>query len=215
MTRKIKLLIITGAILLIIAVSVFIITRRTKEDTIDLIDPSEVIPYLKDGDIMMRLGDGPWSPAFRNMSLTDKRFSHLGVVRIRNEKISIINSVGFLTNKKKGVEEVSLEKFLEVAKRIGVFRAKFMDGNLISDKALDYIDRPFDWGFDLNDDSKIYCTELLYTILKSYEQESNLKTVYDERINKEIVPPDSISNSATFDEIIYILQKNSEPLPVD
>jgi hypothetical protein len=204
MTRKIKLLIITGTILLIIAVSVFIITRRTKEDTIDLIDSSEVIPYLKDGDIIMRLGDGPLSPVFMDISLTDKRFSHLGVVRIRDEKISIINSVGSLTNKEKGVEEVSLEKFLEGAKRIGVFRAKFKDGSLISDKALDYMDRPFDWGFDLNDDSKIYCTELLYAILKSYEQESNLKIVYDERINKEIVPPDSISNSSAFDEIIEL-----------
>ena len=206
MSRRTKLFIVIGVILfLAVVIGVFIIIRnkKTKEEEFKTIDSSVVMPYLKDGDIILRLGDGPWSPAFRDMSLTDKRFSHLGIVRIDDGNISIINSVGYLTNKKKGVEAKTLEEFLSVAKVAGVFRANFVEGSKISDKAVEYVNCPFDWDFDLNDDSKIYCTELLYAVLKYYALENYLTTIYIEKIKKEIVPLDSISNSAAFDEIIY------------
>jgi hypothetical protein len=203
MSRRTKLFIVTGGILFfVIVIGVFIFTHQKKDD-IKPIDSSIVIPYLKDGDIILRQGDGPWSPAFRDMSLTDKRFSHLGIVRIHDGNISIINSVGYLTNNKKGVEEKTLEEFLSVARISGVFRANFTEGSKISDKAVEYVNYPFDWDFDLEDDSQIYCTELLYAILKYYALENYLTTIYVEKIKKEIVPLDSISNSAAFDEIIY------------
>lgn len=201
--KKKLLIVIAGIIFLAVALSVFFVIRP-KKDTIKPIDSSVLIPYLKNGDIILRLGDGPWSPAFRDMSLTDKRFSHLGIVRINGENISIINSVGFLTNKKKGVEVKTLEEFLMAAMTVGVFRANFIEGSKISDKALDYVDCPFDWNFDLDEDRKIYCTELLYAVLKSYALENYLTTIYVKKINKEIVPVDSISHSDAFDEIIYV-----------
>jgi len=204
MTKRTKLLIILGGILIIAAViSVLIFIRPWKKD-FKPVDSSLVIPYLKDGDIILRQGDGPWSPAFRDLSLTDKRFSHLGIVRIRDGSISVINSVGYFSNNKKGVEEVTLEEFLSVTKITGVFRANFTEGSKISYKAVEYVNCPFDWDFDLSDDSKIYCTELLYAVLKYYALENYLTTIYVEKIKKEIVPLDSISNSAAFDEIIYI-----------
>jgi len=206
MNQKTMLFAIIGGILLAVALGAAIITRPSKE-TKTVIDAVELIPYLQDGDIILRLGDGPLSPTFRNLSVTDKRFSHLGIVRIRDEEISIINSVGSMTNKTKGVYAVSLEQFLQVAQKVGVFRAHDIDGNMISDKALDYIDRPFDWNFDLNDDGKIYCTELLYAILKFYNCEHSIKTHYVKQIDKEIVPVDSISNSSAFTEILYIALK--------
>lgn len=191
-----------GILLLAVVLSVFIVTRL-KKDAIKPIDSAVVIPYLKNGDIILRLGDGPWSPVFRDLSLTDKRFSHLGIVR-NDEDISIINSVGFLSNRKKGVKVNTLEEFLSVAKVVGVFRANFIEGSKISDKALDYVNCPFDWDFDLDDDTKIYCTELLYAVLKSYALENYLSKNYVEKIKKEIIPLDSISHSAAFDEILYV-----------
>ena len=204
MSKRTKLLIISGVILFIAVVISVIIFIRSGKKKIKPIDSSVVIPYLKDGDIILRQGDGPLSPVFRDMSLTDKRFSHLGIVRIRDGNITIINSVGLLTNKKKGVEKKTLEEFLSVANVAGVFRANFTEGSKISDKAVEYVNYPFDWDFDLDDDRKIYCTELLYAVLKYYALENYLATTYFENIKKEIVPLDSISNSAAFDEIIYI-----------
>jgi len=190
--------------LLIAAVIIVIILIHPRKKEIKYIDSSLVVPFLSDGDIILRMGDGPWSPGFRDMSLTDKRFSHLGIVRIEDGNISVINAVGSLINKKKGVEINNLEEYLVAAHIVGVFRANFIEGNKISDKAAEYVNYPFDWDFNLNDDSKIYCTELLYAVLKSYGLENYLKTVYFDKINKDIVPLDSISNSAAFDEIFYV-----------
>lgn len=175
-------------------------------DTVPVIpiEASDVIPYLQDGDIILRQGDAVWSAAFSDLSLTDKRFSHLGIVRIRENELSIINSVGSILNSRKGVESVSLEKFLGSAMSVGIFRTKNVDGFQISETAISLLGRPFDWDFDLDDDSKIYCTELLYVILKSIAPEINLVTRYFETINKDILPLDSISDSEYFEEIFYI-----------
>jgi len=205
--RKKKLLICSGAILCILlvvaaALGVFVAIRPQKAAR-KAIDAVTVIPYLKDGDIILRLGDGPLSPAFKDLSSTDKRFSHLGIVRIREDAISIINAVGSLMDKDKGVDEVPLDMFLQVAKELGIYRAKCADGTEISDKAVTYIGYPFDWGFDITDDSKIYCTELLYAVLKSVAPEYQLATLYFDKLEKNVIPLDSVSNSADFDEIAY------------
>jgi len=210
MTYKKKLFLIIGGIFVTAAVVIGIYTNtrpRPKESIKEnkkAIIVSDVISYLKDGDIMLRQGDGPLSPMFRDISLTDKRFSHLGIVRIRDENITVINSVGYIRNRKRGVEEVSLENYLHVAYEIGVFRAKYAEGPTISDKAIEYVGRPFDWDFNLNDESKIYCTELLYATLKYVAPEHNVSTMYVDAVGKEIIPLDSISNSEDFDEILYI-----------
>jgi len=206
MTYRKKLFIIIGGILFTAAVitGIYTATRSRVKENKKAIIASDVISYLKDGDIMLRQGDGPLSPMFRDFSLTDKRFSHLGVVRIRDKNVSVINSVGYLRNRKKGVEEVSLENFLQAAYAVGVFRAKYAEGTMISDKAIEYVGCPFDWDFDLNDESKIYCTELLYTTLRYVAPEHNISTMYVDAVGKEIIPLDSISNSGDFDEILYI-----------
>jgi hypothetical protein len=204
MLRVRKLLIITGVILLLSLVAGIFFFVSHRKALPGVISVSDVEPYLKDGDIILRLSNAPWSLAFKDFSLTDKRFSHLGIVRIRDGNIVIINSVGYLTNKEKGVDEVSLKDFLPVARAIGVFRARFADGPMISDKAVEYMGRPFDWSFNLNDDGKIYCTELLYAAIKCIVPEHHLSTYYLEAIGKEIFPLDSISNSSDFDEIMYI-----------
>jgi hypothetical protein len=194
-------------VVVIITLGIFLITRPKKDSGSVIIDSSALVPYLKDGDLILRLGDGALSPAFTNVSLTDKRFSHLGIVRIRGGKISIISSVGSILKKEKGVEEESLDKFLYGAKTIGVFRIKFMGETAIpavSDKAVEYINVPFDWNFDLNDESKIYCTELLYVVLKYAAPGFTLSTMYFDKLGKDIIPLDSISNSPDFEEIIYI-----------
>jgi hypothetical protein len=204
MTRVRKLLALCGVILLAAACFCAYVTKRPADTVNKTIDVSSVLPYLKDGDIILRQGDGAWSPAFRDVSLTDKRFSHLGIARIREDTATVVNSVGYLRNKKKGVEEVSLEDFLLVAKSIGVFRAKGADGALVSDIALECVGRPFDWSFDLEDEGKIYCTELLYVALKYAAPSFAVSTLYIDKLGKEVIPLDAVSNSPDFEEIFYI-----------
>jgi hypothetical protein len=200
-----KTLFITGAILLLsVIVLGFFIFNNNKKIQIDIIDSSHVIPYLQDGDIVLRFGDGALSSTFRNLSLVDKRFSHLGIIRLREGNASVIHSIGHIRNRKRGVEETALNKFLNDAKSIGIFRVQTVEGRYISDKAVEYIGHPFDWSFDLSEDEYIYCTELLYVVLKHFGYENILATHYHESIEKEVILLDSVSLSPYIDEIFYI-----------
>ena len=207
--RKKKLYLIIGIIsLFIIFIILIMIISHRKISEFYAIEASLIVQHLKDGDIILRMGNGALSQVFSNVSLTDKRFSHLGIVQIRDESITVINSVGYLANRKKGVDEVSLEKFLEVAMSVGIFRIKYIDGAFISDKAREYIGYPFDWNFDLSEDDNIYCTELLYIVLKESGLEEILKTFYLDPVGKNIIPLEAITLSSFFDEITYLDQSN-------
>jgi len=213
------LLIICIISLPIIAAGIYFIIEFEKKTEIMVYPPvtvtgyiraSAVIPYIEDGDIILRMTDGTWSSVFSDYSLTDKRFSHVGIVRKRNDKISVIHSVGSFGNKSQGVDEISLEYFLRVASSVGVFRVKKINGSVISDAAEKYIGRPFDFNFDLSDASSIYCTELLYWALKDIKSEHILATRYVEDIGKDIIPLDSISTSPDIVEIVYIVRQTGQ-----
>jgi len=202
--RRVVIVTVTGGLLLLSAVSLcayFMITPRRSADI--MVDCSGVAPYLKDGDVICRMGDRVWSAFIGSMSRDERRFSHLGVVRIRDGGITVINAECLTRGRSESVNETPLADFLALAKSVGVYRANFIDGAVISDKAMEYLGRPFDWDFDISDESKIYCTELLYLIIKHIAPERCLKTVQTHKGGKPIVLLESVSNSSDFDEILY------------
>ena len=69
---------------------------------------------------------------------------------------------------------------------------------------MEYKGHQFDWKFDLSEDSYLYCTELLYVILKKIAPEIKLETIFYKEIGKDIIPLESCSNSEYFNEILYI-----------
>ena len=169
------------------------------------INAKDISAYLKDGDVICRLGNRIWSLYFKDISLTDKRFSHLGIVRINDDKITVINAEGRAIEGKDSVNEVDLDEFLEIARAVGIYRLNNYDGGIVSSEAMKYISYPFDWDFDMEDGSKIYCTELLYIILKKIAPEIELKRVLQKGLKKEIIPLEAYSNSEYFTEILYAI----------
>ena len=198
-----KLLLIAGAVF---ACSLFICVfyfNRSQRETIPAISSSILIPYLNDGDILCRLGDRFWSLYFKDLSMEDKRFSHLGIVRIRDGRISVVNAEGNAPGRDDSVNEVSLEEFILVAKAVGIYRANFIDGADLSNAALEFIGLPFDWNFNLNDRTAIYCTELLSAVLDRIAPEVEIKTMFIKELGRDIIPLESISNSNNFTEIFF------------
>jgi hypothetical protein len=137
------------------------------------------------------------------MSPVDKRFSHLGIIRINENKITVIHAEGRAIEGKDFVNEVELDEFLEIAKAIGIYRINNYDGNIVSSAAMEYIGYPFDWNFDLADENKIYCTELLYVILQKIAPEIELQRILQKELKKEIIPLEACSNSDYFTEILF------------
>jgi hypothetical protein len=158
---------------------------------------------LKDGDIICRLGDRLWSQIFKDFSTDDKRFSHIGIIRTNNNRITVIHAEGTTKPGKDFVKEETLDDFLRVARAIGIYRIIGLDGNEVSSIAMEYIGVPFDWKFDMNDASELYCTELLYIILKQLMPTFEFNTTYIKELGKDIIPIDSISNSEYFSEMYF------------
>ena len=159
---------------------------------------------VEDGDIICRLGGRFWSLMFRDASSLDRRYSHMGIIRIYDDRITVVHAEGDTGHGRDGVNEVPLEDFVTVARAIGIYRAKNINREEISTAALDYLGIPFDWKFDMSDESEIYCTELLYIILKRIAPETELHTVFVKEVGKEVIPLEAVSNSPDFIEVYYI-----------
>ena len=201
-TRNRKYCVSAGIIVFAISIlSVFVYAIMPKGKIVVLQETDELFRIVKDGDIICRLGDRFWSQYFKDVSITDKRYSHVGIIRINNGLITVIHAEGTTEPGKDFVKEESFEDFLKIAKTIGVYRAKNIDGNQISNLAMKYIDAPFDWEFDMRDESRLYCTELLYVILKSITPALKLKTTYVKLLGQDIIPLEAISDSEYFSEI--------------
>jgi hypothetical protein len=187
--------------ILIVSILVYILVPRGKP--IILLNSDELLEIVNDGDIICRLGDRFWSELFKDTSITDKRYSHLGIIRIINDRIIVVHAEGTTDSGKDFVKEQAFDDFIKIARAIGIYRAVNIDGIQISNTSIEYLGKPFDWKFDMADESEIYCTELLYLILKRLMPEIELKTIYIKELGKRIVPLEAISNSEYFSEIYF------------
>jgi len=189
-------------------------SQKNQYNAIQYVQEDQLLPFLKDGDIICRLGDSLWSLVFKDLSPVEKRFSHLGIVRIKDGYVSVIHAEGLTKINEDRVSEVPLSDFLKSARSAGIYRLNIneIDGALISDTALEYIGRPFDWQFDMQKDDKIYCSELLFLVLSRINPGICLNTMWVKELNRYIIPVDICSQAEYFTEIGYFLptmQKNA------
>ena len=189
----------------VVSIVIFAITRQQirQYNILLYVHEDEILSLLNDGDIICRLGDRIWSRFFKELSPNEKKFSHLGIVRIRENTITVINAEGLAIEGKDYVNEVSLKDFLKIAQRVGIYRLKTIEGYKISDVALEYKGHPFDWHFDMEEDNTIYCSELLYVILKKLDTSIILNTVRLGNYGKKIIPLDVCFQFEYFTEIGY------------
>ncbi|MDR0639945.1 MAG: hypothetical protein LBG27_13785 [Spirochaetaceae bacterium] len=157
-----------------------------KEETVEQISADDIESHLTNGDIICRLGDQLWSLYFRDISPVDKRFSHLGIVRITNGETTIINAEGLVWEGKDFVNEVTLQDFVQLAKAVDVYRFSGIDEDLIAEAAYKMKGKSFDWDFDLNDSQKLYCTELLFVVLNNIFPEYEMKTMFQKELGRKV-----------------------------
>ena len=202
-TQGLKIYVLTGLIIFtLLLIIVYIMLPGGKPVT--FIKTDQIYDIIEDGDIICRLGDRLWSAMFKDFSIEDKRFSHIGIIQIVNDQVNVIHAEGTTKPEKDFVKAEPLADFLKVARSIGIYRLDNIKKNKISDLAMEYINVPFDWQFDMSDESKLYCTELLYVVLKRLMPDLELRTIFVKEIKKDIIPIDSISNSEYFSEILFI-----------
>ncbi|MCL2294039.1 MAG: hypothetical protein FWC36_04150 [Spirochaetes bacterium] len=195
---------ITTLTIIIFSVSVYVITPRGKPIAFSSKELGILFEIVRDGDIICRLGNRSWSQHLRNVSITDRRFSHMGIIRVNDGLITVIHAEGDIGRVNDFVREEPLEDFIKYARAIGIYRINDIDAGQISNLAIEYLGMPFDWSFDMQDNTSLYCTELLYVILRRIAPELELKTIYVRILGRYVIPLEAISNSIIFSEIFYI-----------
>jgi len=142
--------------------------------------PDSVYNKLEEGDIIIRKGNGPLS--FHIMNATKEEYSHCGVIVKEGETWRVIHSMGGSVSKKEkdGLQIMDLDQFVSHAADSMLFicRATFQDslGMKIRNGAYNFLEEeaPFDHSFNLFTRDKIYCSELLFYILRDATGENQM-----------------------------------------
>ncbi len=188
--------------ILIISLAYFLIHNKTDSRKAN-INIEKLESFLEDGDLIFRLGDRPWSLLIKDIATHKERYSHVGIIK-KTTKISVINADTLRVDGKDGVIEVTIHDFASVAQRIGVYRFKSIERKEFSSIAEEYLGKPFDWDFDLSDESRIYCSELLYIILKRTSPDIELGTIYIKELKKSVIPLDVCVEHEEFEQVLII-----------
>jgi len=105
-THKRKFYVFSGIVtlsILIFSIFVYIIMSSAKPVVLQKSDI--LFEVANDGDIICRLGDSFWSKFFKDASIVDKRYSHIGIIHINNDRINVIHSEGTTELRKDFVKE--------------------------------------------------------------------------------------------------------------
>lgn len=140
------------------------VTRLSKEE----------IAQIQEGDFILRRGFGFFSDYISkelNDSLID--VTHAGIITKRNDSLFVIHSLSSDVTNIDGLQMQPLDDFLKYSfpKKIIVTRVKNCDeimGHEISELAQKYLamHTPFDHKGNYDDDTQLFCTEMIWKILE-------------------------------------------------
>lgn len=132
--------------------------------------PAEV-EQLEPGDIILRRGSGLVSDFISSVLSEPFDVSHCGIVAEHDSALWVIHSVSSSVSEADGMQAHRLQDFVSQSKRGSVIVSRLRtdaDRALIAERAKGYLRRkvPFDHDFDLDDTTSIYCSELVWRIIR-------------------------------------------------
>ncbi len=124
------------------------------------------INTLEAGDIIFRRSYGLDSTISTNFSNTEKRYSHAGIIVMKNNNYFVMHSQEDSAKNRNGIFSESLEDFLSGIETWAIYRYP-IDKSSLNLFALE-LERNhiiFDNKFDLETDDAMYCSEFIYKII--------------------------------------------------
>ena len=205
MSRKRFWLIIT--IVICIGIIFFLVGRfivpQSEDDENRKKDTAKIpLEVLQDGFIICRHGDGIWSNWIIGQNLRDKRYSHIGILSIKEGLVTVIHAdtTDRFSISGKVLEE-SLETFIEHARHYGIFRLKHVEPTRLVECARLYLGRPFDWKLDATEKDALYCSELIKVAIEDSAPGNNWNFPTVRIENKILIPVDAFLNPENADEL--------------
>ena len=128
---------------------------------------AEVKPMIHQGDMIVRTGNDFTSESLRQLSFTDKTYSHCGLASIENDTLFVYHLLGGEWNPDQKLRRDPLELFCNPKENrgFGIFSFKFTAAQI---NKLDSIVKAwyktglmFDMKFDLATNDRMYCAEFV------------------------------------------------------
>ncbi|MEO6489359.1 MAG: hypothetical protein ABIO04_05400 [Ferruginibacter sp.] len=142
----------------------------------------EIIPIIKNGDLVTRSGNDFTSKSFRSLNQRDQAFSHCGIASIENGTVIIYHALGGDFNPDQKIRRDPIELFAEPSGniRLGIFRFSVPDSiqqNFVEEAKKFYKSAiMFDMDFDLTTNDRMYCAEFIY---KTMRRASDNKLIFN------------------------------------
>ncbi|MDQ6756725.1 MAG: hypothetical protein M3004_07295 [Bacteroidota bacterium] len=139
--------------------------NRKNKNAFDLIEITK--PLIQHGDLILRTGNDFTSESLRQLSSTDKTYSHCGIASIENDSVFVYHSLGGEWNPDEKLRRDPLELFCNPIENrgFGIFTFNF---NIQQKHGLDSVIRSwynkglmFDMDFNLKTDDRMYCAEFV------------------------------------------------------
>ncbi len=169
----------------------------------------KVQPIIHQGDMILRTGNDFTSESLKQLSFTDKTYSHCGIASIENDTIFVYHALGGEWNPNQKLRRDVFEFFCNPYENrgFGIFRYSLNKNeeanlfrivhNLYSSGVM------FDTKFNLVSDDRMYCSEFVY---KSLEKATNYQlkiplTVFN---NEKFVAPDNLYVNSFCKEVLRL-----------
>jgi hypothetical protein len=167
---------------------------------------SEEFALIQNGDIILKNGYGTLSRAIVEILDEPISISHCGILYYQNDTLWVLHSIAKEYADEDGVQKIAFNLFLNDTKPNSLYIVRFksnFDGrNAFLEQGLKYLNQKtsFDYDFNNEDDSKLYCSEFVFqSLLKT----TNKKLMKERKIQgKTLLTFNSLLDSANFETII-------------
>lgn len=139
----------------------------------------KAISMVHTGDIIVRTGNDMTSYMFCRANRRDHTYSHCGIVSVENGYPFVYHSIGGEDNPDEVLRRDSLNFWLSPVHNTGfgirrtLFNPAQIDAMLQVAQSYYRQQKKFDLDFDIQNDDKLYCAELLYRAMNRAAADSN------------------------------------------
>lgn len=163
------------------------------------------------GDLITRTGADVISSSFCNFNKTDKTYSHAGLAFIEGDQIYVYHTISGDDNVSDRMIREPFDSFCNPSKKdgIGVFRYNLLpqEQSYLHTLIKRYYKEKllFDKQFDLKDDSKMYCAEM---VLKALKQTTQNRILLPTTTVRNFKVKSDLQKSKTLKELEYVAIDN-------
>lgn len=179
-----------------------------KEPVADTREAEHLAAQVRDGDLVLRLGNDITSNMLAQLNLADKRFSHIGICFIENGTKMVYHSLGSEYGAHNFLRKDSLAVFFDLADNLSIGYAQWQNRDTAAAQRIrDTLEQwyqkriPFDMDFDWTSDDKMYCSEMIAKAIMRGDEAIHIPVT--DTLGRQYFAIDNILRALPLDTLAY------------